>query len=185
MDLIFLKSLRSLYCDYISRILCVRRAQQGRPPRPPFMYFYSRPYARGNKPSSFGVSIRSSISTHAPTRGATRLVDRQRERYRFLLTPLREGRHAGGRTARGGGLFLLPPLREGQQGYKAVGLKSLLFLLTPLREGRRPPIVRLCSWLRYFYSRPYARGDTRLPIRCWTSCHFYSRPYVRGDGTAR
>ena len=48
MDLIFLKSLRPLYCDYISRILCVRRAQQGRPPRPPFMYFYSRPYARGD-----------------------------------------------------------------------------------------------------------------------------------------
>ena len=40
MDVIFLKSLRPLYCDYISRILCVRR--------PPLLYFYSRPYARGN-----------------------------------------------------------------------------------------------------------------------------------------
>ena len=49
MDVIFLKSLRPLYCDYISRILCVRRAQQGRPPRPPFMYFYSRPCARGDR----------------------------------------------------------------------------------------------------------------------------------------
>lgn len=40
MDVIFLKSLRPLYCDYISRILCVRR--------PPLLYFYSRPYARGD-----------------------------------------------------------------------------------------------------------------------------------------
>ena len=70
MDLIFLKSLRPLYCDYISRILCVRRAQQRRPPRPPFMYFYSRPCARGDS------SLALKSSSMMP----------------FLLAPLREGR---------------------------------------------------------------------------------------------
>ena len=115
MDVIFLKSLRPLYCDYISRILCVRRAQQGRPPRPPFMYFYSRPCARGDlstrqrvllcqnfysRPYARGDLRRAVlrtlpllISTRAPTRGATYrekpypLTDEQ-----FLLAPLREGR---------------------------------------------------------------------------------------------
>ena len=92
MDLIFLKSLRPLYCDYISRILCVRRAQQRRPPRPPFMYFYSRPYVRGDdlfffckwlkdyfysRPYARGdryllkLRVSDDISTRAPTRGAT------------------------------------------------------------------------------------------------------------------
>ena len=135
MDVIFLKSLRPLYCDYISRILCVRRAQQGRPPRPPFMYFYSRPCARGDRsfipvptfwlhfysrPYARGdLSTRQrvllcqnfysrpyargdgsphvgrpspSISTHAPTRGATSPRSAAWRPARFLLTPLREGR---------------------------------------------------------------------------------------------
>ena len=116
MDLILLKSLRPLYCDYISRILCVRRAQQRRPPRPPFMYFYSRPYARGDPRQSHevvdqlidfysrpyargdgGVALCRQpgdlISTHAPTRGATGVWPSVvRRATSFLLTPLREGR---------------------------------------------------------------------------------------------
>ena len=76
MDVIFLKSLRPLYCDYISRILCVRRAQQGRPPRPPFMYFYSRPYARGDSVRTLAISSTIPISTRAPTRGATAALSR-------------------------------------------------------------------------------------------------------------
>ena len=116
MDVIFLKSLRPLYCDYISRILCVRRAQQRRPPRPPFMYFYSRPYARGDQ----------CVRCPVPRRGL------------FLLAPLREGRHKELIFQREISLlFLLAPLREGRplrrQGLRLV----LLFLLAPLREGRQ------------------------------------------------
>ena len=115
MDVIFLKSLRPLYCDYISRILCVKRAQQGRPLRPPLLYFYSRPYVRGDlstrqrvllcqnfysRPYARGDLRRAVlrtlpllISTRAPTRGAPYrekpypLTDEQ-----FLLAPLHEGR---------------------------------------------------------------------------------------------
>ncbi len=80
----------------------------------------------------------------------------------FLLTPLREGRLAGGSFvqakytisthAPAGGatfgmvkaawknlVFLLTPLREGRLGLEnRVGSPEKLFLLTPLREGRRP-----------------------------------------------
>ena len=116
MDVIFLKSLRPLYCDYISRILCVRRAQQRRPPRPPFMYFYSRPYARGNCGSRFVSApvtyfysrpyergdtlsepayLTERISTPAPTRGTTGIFSNCVCPMIFLLAPLREGRPGG------------------------------------------------------------------------------------------
>ena len=141
MDVIFLKSLRPLYCDYISRILCVRRAQQGRPPRPPFMYFYSRPYARGDSVRTLAISSTIPISTHAPTRGAMRPAVRvsgagsnfysrpyargdslqapaMRELPGFLLTPLHEGRHVPvSRVCRHYDVFLLTPLREGRQQF--------------------------------------------------------------------
>ena len=92
MDLIFLKSLRPLYCDYISRILCVRRAQQRRPPRPPFMYFYSRPYARGDDTAADTRWSAPPISTHAPTRGATLYQRLQCENFRdFYSRPYERG----------------------------------------------------------------------------------------------
>ena len=138
MDVIFLKSLRPLYCDYISRILCVRRAQQRRPPRPPFMYFYSRPYARGD-------AMTAKMDLLAKL---------------FLLAPLREGRPTSYGAfcysdcyfysrpyARGDlltffhilvpDLFLLAPLREGRPSVRMALSRSVRpFLLTPLREGR-------------------------------------------------
>ena len=37
---------------------------------------------------------------------------------------------------------------------------------------------------RNFYSRPYARGNLRLPAAgSAVRCNFYSRPYARGDTT--
>ena len=93
MDVIFLKSLRPLYCDYISRILCVRRAQQGRP---------------------------LCISTPAPTRGATLYGHwRYLLRYRFLLAPLHEGRRRCSVSVPRRGLFLLAPLHEGRHARPA------------------------------------------------------------------
>ncbi len=78
---------------------------------------------------------------------------------RFLLTPLREGRHsfpvsryspfaisthapAGGAT---------------RPRWKLARSRST-FLLTPLREGRRPA-CRAMDSLNHFYSRPCGRGD--------------------------
>ena len=78
----------------------------------------------------------------------------------FLLTPLREGRHAvidialdgdiisthapaGGATVAASihamlaSVFLLTPLREGRPANIKHTQKDFLFLLTPLREGRR------------------------------------------------
>ena len=55
-------------------------------------HFYSRPYARGD--AQLLTDWRAAyISTHAPTRGATRTQRELQHGYlSFLLTPLREGR---------------------------------------------------------------------------------------------
>ena len=161
MDVIFLKSLRPLYCDYISRILCVRRAQQGRPPRPPFMYFYSRPCARGDRsfipvptfwlhfysrPYARGDLRRAVlrtlpllISTRAPTRGAT---------YRVKPYPLTDEQ------------FLLAPLHEGR--LREIFNEHFCLLIStraPTRGATQHPRGNGCAH-RDFYSRPYTRGDS-------------------------
>ena len=56
------------------------------------MYFYSRPYARGDL-NELERMRASDISTHAPTRGATCVWANLIVWFLvFLLTPLREGR---------------------------------------------------------------------------------------------
>ena len=54
------------------------------------------------------------ISTHAPAGGATPLQPYQTRTYRFLLTPLREGRPGGRSSSAHIRPFLLTPLREGR-----------------------------------------------------------------------
>ena len=150
-----------------------------------FLYFYSRPSARGDHRCSRASGERTPISTHAPLRGATWT-------YRlfkslpglFLLTPLCEGRPRRGRgsgstignfysrpSARGDASrkhacitkrkFLLTPLCEGRLAQGAMSALSLLFLLTPLCEGRRTPPILDLQCAHYFYSRPSARGDAK------------------------
>ena len=205
MDLIFLKSLRPLYCDYISRILCVRRAQQRRPPRPPFMYFYSRPYARGDRSAvikrsgyilfllaplregrpgdlHFADVVRP-ISTHAPTRGATPESFFSYRRFRYF--------------------YSRPYARGDARSY--IPQAQLLAISThaPTR-GTTRPAVRVSGAGSNFYSRPYARGNSRCPAHAvrrpqflltplregqpvgggkphQRGKHFYSRPYARGN----
>ena len=165
MDLIFIKSLRPLYCDYISRILCVRRAQQRRPPRPPFMYFYSRPYARGDASSSaldFGAGL-FLLTPLREGRPCTTAALASRGMV-FLLTPLREGRPFLLCLRPVPWPFLLAPLREGRPNLAmALACRDYLFLLTPLREGRPISCVYPDRVRIYFYSRPYARGNS-VPI---------------------
>ena len=116
MDLIFLKSLRPLYCDYISRILCVRRAQQRRPPRPPFMYFYSRPYARGDTASTTARTFLRNFYSRPYARGDRFSISVSRLLSPFLLAPLREGRPFLLCLRPVPWPFLLAPLREGRHG---------------------------------------------------------------------
>ena len=130
MDLIFLKSLRPLYCDYISRILCVRRRPlcistraptRGASPsavmvRESLAYFYSRPYARGDMRRG-STKIRPSI---------------------FLLTPLREGRPAQRMEQQlPSEHFYSRPYARGDHFCLLEKCDQPLFLLTPLREGRQ------------------------------------------------
>ena len=103
------------------------------------VHFYSRPCGRGDQFFRIVGSI-FNISTHAPAGGATHRRRNTGGRYKFLLTPLREGR---------------PAQRSSNSLTKA-------FLLTPLREGRRGR--KLCAGKVYhFYSRPCGRGDGRGP----------------------
>ena len=163
MDVIFLKSLRPLYCDYISRILCVRRAQQRRPPRPPFMYFDSRPYARGNRSRALRKESVLLISTHAPTRGATipqQILDGLL--LQFLLTHLREGRPAAQRMEQQlPSDFYSRPYARGDRRTRRRAARRSIFLLAPLREGR--PVFYLCQQaFKSISTRAPTRGATCL-----------------------
>ena len=56
-------------------------------------YFYSRPCGRGDQTASVAKLGYQPISTHAPAGGATIMLCSCQPNARFLLTPLREGRH--------------------------------------------------------------------------------------------
>ena len=76
------------------------------------------------------------ISIHAPPRGATRCWEKEPTREEFQFTPLREGRP-------------MPP--DGRS-------RRQTFQFTPLREGRPQGRCASCAG-GYFNSRPSARGD--------------------------
>ena len=144
-------------------------------------YFNSRPSARGditadiapdnNEVFQFtplregrlcGLSDNpqgTSISIHAPPRGATKEV----------------------MTMKNVEIFQFTPLREGRQKKLAENLKKVLFQFTPLREGRRKSCLRFGSRTGYFNSRPSARGDLRTVRQPAGNVNFNSRPSARGD----
>ena len=65
--------------------------------------FYSRPCGRGDVVTTKLLNLPVPISTHAPAGGATSGVNKYIYSHtEFLLTPLREGRHAAVRTGPGG-----------------------------------------------------------------------------------
>ena len=124
--------------------------------------------------------------------------------FKFLLTPLREGRL--GRAAKPGyGVqdfysrpcgrgdcdmaddvqiahdFYSRPCGRGDHSRFAYFSAVIPFLLTPLREGRPRP-AEAHEGRNNFYSRPCGRGDLRRLAceDCWL--YFYSRPCGRGDG---
>ena len=93
----------------------------------------------------------------------------------FLLTPLREGRHAAAKITAGHIVISTHAPAGGatQSSRRCIFMKGI-FLLTPLREGRhscRASSYRVC---RNFYSRPCGRGDNNsdlLARRCRISTH--------------
>ena len=78
-----------------------------------------------------------SISTHAPAGGATEPVRQALFSFRFLLTPLREGRRGTGRELLERRYFYSRPCGRGDSRAEALCRQSTPFLLTPLREGRQ------------------------------------------------
>ena len=100
------------------------------------------------------------ISTHAPAGGATRSIRTALPLLTlFLLTPLREGRHAG----------------QGAN-YWSVGISTH----APAGGATQRP-YRSSLPTGHFYSRPCGRGDHTGAAECAAGGHFYSRPCGRGD----
>ena len=123
--------------------------------------FYSRPYARGDAYFKLRANSRSSISTHAPTRGATRNTERITTiNLKFLLTPLREGRH-----------------NEAWYDLRSRPISTH----APTRGATCCNHRQAFDYKVNFYSRPYARGDYFAFPLLRDDLHFYSRPYARGD----
>ena len=143
--------------------------------------FNSRPSARGD---SFLLSLvrpSSTISIHAPPRGATtskitsggadvfqftplregRLLKQVglEARFLFQFTPLREGRRHSVRRRSKPARFQFTPLREGRLHLHRIILRRSLFQFTPLREGRPAVSVRRpCSMRISIHAPP--RGAT-------------------------
>ena len=103
-----------------------------------FLYFYSRPCGRGDGVGK-ARQMDGRISTHAPAGGATRSIRARTGRTKqFLLTPLREGRPAGGRAEMSIKIdFYSRPCGRGDPSSAPPPTSGTPFLLTPLREGRR------------------------------------------------
>ena len=168
------------------------------------MYFYSRPYARGD--SSF---------IPVPTFW-----------LHFYSRPYARGDQPPLRSKGGGLLFLLTPLREGRPVLDLDRAAAVVISTHAPTRGATRSGARGVGKDADFYSRPYARGDrahnlagsracistraptrgatqagrdrqagaaaisTRAPTRGATEAHrrhaerklhFYSRPYARGD----
>ena len=135
------------------------RGDQGRSDtQPARAYFYSRPCGRGDGIACEAIRRHLHFYSRPCGRGDGSSGSTSASGAVFLLTPLREGRHAAGAIsicnygisthAPAGGAtrspvtlasisgFLLTPLREGRRARTAEGTAIGQFLLTPLREGR-------------------------------------------------
>ncbi len=144
--------------------------------------FNSRPYARGDETPLRSLWVRTPISIHAPTRGATYPhIERPFVPPVFQFTPLREGRRGQVPGVRICHQFQFTPLREGRRNFKIAEYMHFCisihaptrgatcwttrqmslptgFQFTPLREGRHR-FHRALPHRQDFNSRPYARGD--------------------------
>ena len=158
--------------------------REGRPlpsaPRRRFQMISTHAPTRGATRAYKKLTEDYAISTHAPTRGATIVCQFGKALGLFQLTPLREGRRTTERSDRTWQYFNSRPYARGDRGKPNFADVAQSFQLTPLREGRLPAGDRHIPGTN-FNSRPYARGD-RCSRRCMaTAMYFNSRPYARGD----
>ena len=107
-------------------------------------HFYSRPYARGDLQPLIPQRQEHNFYSRPYARGDFRRV--QYSRVDVLIST-----HA--------------PTRGATSTPTSAVHGTCRFLLTPLREGRPCRCVDLIAE-RYFYSRPYARGDTSIARAC-------------------
>ena len=166
--------------------------------------FNSRPSARGDSPRKAGETFRldfnsrpsargdhdahrrglvGTISIHAPPRGATRRIGKNRSRVLFQFTPIREGRPPPEQMEASPAAFQFTPLREGRhvrlwERTICTGISIhapprgattqvdtidgyVLFQFTPLREGRLVPFPRIKSFILFQFT-PLREGRPRL-----------------------
>ena len=123
-------------------------------------YFKSRPYTRGDRKGDGGADT-DHISSHAPTRGATRIPALAVVFFLFQVTPLHEGRHATENF-----VTVVSP-----------------FQVTPLHEGRRFQSNQLL-FVAHFKSRPYTRGDPASHLK-YGCLHISSHAPTRGATAKR
>ena len=138
--------------------------REGRPPSRTAViapkHFNSRPSARGDEMKRCKGGTVSTISIHAPPRGATRQSQATHTGgYTFQFTPLREGRRKAAQNRAYGAQFQFTPLREGRRRALSPCLSSWIFQFTPLREGRRTrqecrPCARLFQFTPLREGRP-------------------------------
>ena len=146
-------------------------------------YFYSRPCGRGDAGGMWRKKHGTTISTHAPAGGATRLPHIYNTARRlFLLTPLREGRPAVTTPSSPTSThFYSRPCGKGDIFSLSAPRFFWGFLLTPLREGRRTIDGGLCEECRISTHAPAGGATHHRQRPCGLSENFYSRPCGRGD----
>ena len=151
---------------------------------------------------------RRGISTHAPAGGATRgWLDANPAKRKFLLTPLREGRHqealnqcfrfiisthapAGGATfgwhISNLRIYISTHAPAGGATHRPTPKELAVPLIsTHAPAGGATRIASVSSLSgSHFYSRPCGRGD-RVGVKlAGVKAYFYSRPCGRGDAAA-
>ena len=169
--------------------------------------FYSRPYARGDKFTGVNTSVMKIISTHAPTRGATRkncrflfvttdfysrpyargdvnIAKQTATFHKFLLTPLREGRLTQiDYINRRYEISTHAPTRGATDVTQLQGTTAEWIISThaPTR-GATQGIQGAVNARQGFLLTPLREGrHLKGALLCFISFNFYSRPYARGD----
>ena len=164
----------------------VRNGERGCAP----LDFYSRPCGRGDKIVIVYGWGKSTISTHAPAGGATRLIASSNPIwFLFLLTPLREGRPEGLGQGFSREIFLLTPLREGRLKGGVV-MSPINFISTHAPAGGATAIfhksvMRFCGKLPKddtvlcLASFGFPGRDPKAVYLAWISCANLPQKCVR------
>ena len=144
-------------------------------------YFNSRPSARGDNVRTWSNWDGTSISIHAPPRGATADAVRGREsRHYFNSRPSARGDVLQATTSETEQTFQFTPLREGRRDCGEAGYVRWHFNSRPSARGDVTAKV-YDDYVANFNSRPSARGDELFKRCSFAIEYFNSRPSARGD----